>query len=80
MQPTTEHWIATEGSGESGEVRKDLLADILGEVRVSIHPSQSGGVNQVKIAADDFSKGIFRTSRRVFREQLLHIRHSFLLL
>ena len=75
MQPAAEHDIVGKRSSHASQINKYRLGHILRQMWVTIDESESGRINQVHVAGDQFTKGSFRASLDIFRDQFLAVRH-----
>jgi hypothetical protein len=57
------------GSRFAGEVHKDALGDVAGQIG-GFHLAQGGGVNEVRVTAHDLAEGGFIRVFGVFAQQL----------
>ena len=69
IEPRAEDGVGRETVGVLGEVGKGRLGDFLGELRRT-DLTERGGMDEVEVAADQFSKGIFSVLLSKAREQL----------
>jgi hypothetical protein len=76
VEPRGEHRVGREAVRLAGEVGEGGLGHFLGQLRRA-DVAQSGGEDQVKVAADDLSKGIFGVlpgiSRKQFQVVVAHL-------
>ena len=77
MQPAAELNIGGKGAGHAGEVCKDGLGDILGQMGVIIDETDSGGIDQINVAGDQFAEGGLGTGGDILSEQLWGVCHFF---
>ena len=75
MQPAAEPTFASEFAGVLRKADEDGLRDILGKQGVALDDAQRGGIDEVDVARDQFTKGCFRAVLDILRQQLLALGH-----
>src|SRR5580765_5932546 len=76
MEPACQHDARTERTGFARQVRENLLSYVLAEFGVATGPAQCGGIDQVRVARDQFGKSSLRTVGAVAAQEFLIVEHQ----
>ena len=68
VQPTAQPDLTGKPWRPPGQVRKDGLSHVLGQMRVAAAQSKRRRIHQVEVPRDQFTKGFFRSPRGVIRQ------------
>src|SRR5437899_10114421 len=72
VQPGTEHDLAGKARGQSREVRKHDLGNVLGQICVAINESNRSGINEINVTGDELPK---RRRSEEHTSELQSLRH-----
>ena len=76
MEPACQHDARTERTGFASQVREDLLSYVLAEFGIATGPAQRDGIDEVRVARDQFGESSFRTVGAVAAQEFLIVEHE----